>query len=88
MEPRLVSAAEMRSLATKVPSLPLVHFKVVLIGETTLARHDHSPVAVCDDAEQRQGFYVIGETIEDVQKAMHDLVDRFISKVKDNDKKE
>lgn len=86
MEPRLVRSSELRSLDTKLPALPLIHFKFVLIGESTLARHDHTPVAVCDEAEQQQGFYLIAETVDDLQKELHNLVDRFISKVKEHDK--
>lgn len=82
MEVRLVSEEELKTFTEKLPALPTVHFKIVGVGEQTLAKHDHNPSAVCQEVEEQPGFYLIAETEETLRDAMHDLVERFFEQRK------
>lgn len=85
METRLVREEQLKVFDGKLPNLPTVHFKMVMVGEKTLTKHDHSPAAVCEEVEQQPGFYLIGENVEALRDAMHDLVERFIAKGKEHE---
>jgi len=85
VETRLVREEQLKVFDGKLPNLPTVHFKMVMVGEKTLTKHDHNPVAVCDEVAQQPGFYLIGESVEALRDAMHDLVERFIAKGKEHE---
>lgn len=84
METRLVREEQLKALAGKMPQLPTVHFKIVMVGEQTLAKHNHNPAEVCQEVEQQPGFYIIADSFETLRTEMHNLVDRFLAKVTEN----
>lgn len=77
MKVRLVREDDLRQHGEKLPDLPTVYFKMVSVGAKTLAENEHDPGKVCDKVGEQSGFYLIGETFQEVIDAMHDLTERF-----------
>lgn len=55
----------------------IVHFKIVNLGPNTLEQTGRVGSKICEVVRNQSGFFVVGETNEEIRKAMHDLVDSF-----------
>lgn len=80
---RLLTEKEVRELQTPLPNgVKLVYFKIVGVGSDSLANTEYNGQKICELIGDQNAYFLVGEADEDFSQSMHELVERFCSKLR------
>ena len=85
METRFLTEEQFLSLKQEVPEvMALAYFKLVFVGNNIIAEAENDAEQVKTLTDERPGYYLISEDLEQLNIDLHEIIERFYDKLEES----